>query len=399
MWGPAVTAVVLALGPGRALAADTTTCNVLTACPPTGIVSGAPATTGGQVTVTWNPTDSHNAAVDPTSPSMTITWAPAGQVPPTAPSLPMAPVTPVGNCSLQGTGPTLVCTYTWPSDLEVNGFVPNGTYTVTATARDCVLVGVQCSGSATATPQTIAVANPPAAPTGVTAAPGATPGTVTISWAPNPEPDIVGYQVFRGDGSFACEVAYQPPAPKKYSCTDAPPKDGSYTYKVVAHRWGATYTTNDVKAEPGTASAPTKALTVTGTSPASATTVPGANPGTLGPPGFKPNLVPVKPAGNAGGGGGFNPNLVAPGTTVEPSPGGDAGFQPTLPYGSRSTVPPTTDPAVITSPPVHKTGKTSVGSIAVVGAGLLIAVIALHGLWLRSEVRRAGALEPLDPEF
>ncbi|MDQ1417506.1 MAG: hypothetical protein QOF81_3119, partial [Acidimicrobiaceae bacterium] len=45
----------------------------------------------------------------------------------------------------------------------------------------------------------------------------------------------------------------------------------------------------------------------------------------------------------------------------------------------------------------HK-GKTSVGTIAVVGAGLLIAVIALHGLWLRSEVRRSGTLEALEPE-
>ncbi len=51
-----------------------------------------------------------------------------------------------------------------------------------------------------------------------------------------------------------------------------------------------------------------------------------------------------------------------------------------------------------TSPAVHHKGKTSVGSIAAIGAGLLVAVIALHGLWLRSEVRRADALEPLDPE-
>jgi hypothetical protein len=292
----------------------------------------------------------------------------------------------------------MVCSYSWPSDLEVNGYVINGTYTVTAMDRACTLLCTVSSAPGTVT-QTIAVANPPVAPTGVTAAPGPTPGTVTISWAPNPEPDIVGYEVLRGDGSVACDVPFQPPVPKKYSCVDAPPKDGSYTYKVVAHRWGATY--NDaVKAEPGTASGATKTLTVTGTSPATATTVAGGTPGTLGPPGFKPNLVPIKPAGNTGGagGGGFNPNLVAPGTTVEPSPGGDAGFQPTLPYGSRSTAPPTTDPAVITAPPVHKAGRTSVGSIAVVGAGLLIAVIALHGLWLRSEVRRAGVLEPLDPE-
>jgi hypothetical protein len=34
-----------------------------------------------------------------------------------------------------------------------------------------------------------------------------------------------------------------------------------------------------------------------------------------------------------------------------------------------------------------------------VGAGVLVTVIAMHGLWLRSEVRRSGALEVLEPEL
>jgi hypothetical protein len=43
-------------------------------------------------------------------------------------------------------------------------------------------------------------------------------------------------------------------------------------------------------------------------------------------------------------------------------------------------------------------GKTSVGTIALIGAGLLVGVIALHGLWLRSEVRRTPVLEVLEPD-
>ncbi len=280
----------------------------------------------------------------------------------------------------------------------------NGTYTLSASGADCVLVTTLCSKPSTTTvTQSVPVANAPVAPTNVTASQGPNPSTVKISWNRNPEPDIAGYQVLRSDGSSACLVPATVQNPAQYSCIDSPTKDGAYKYTVVADRWGATYDTHVDKQAVSAPSSPiTKAVTVSGTSANTTTTVAGAGVATLGPVGFVPKLTPTNNASGAVGGAGFNPKLApavtAPAAPVDTPANGDTGFLPSLPYGQRAAPPTTSDPAVLTVPAApHKAKTTSVGSIAVVGAGLLLAVIALHGLWLRSEVRRPGALEVLEP--
>jgi hypothetical protein len=91
---------------------------------------------------------------------------------------------------------------------------------------------------------------------------------------------------------------------------------------------------------------------------------------------------------------------VTPGASAATATTIDPGFAQVLPYGP-STAPDTTaKPTVAAGPQIPgPKGKNSVKSIALVGAGVLVTVIAMHGLWLRNEVRRTGALEVLEPEL
>lgn len=391
----------LAAGPAVAAPAAPPPCGLLNACPPNpGVVSGSPGSAGGTITVTWKSPAGMFPDTASTAP-LTITWTPVGTAPPLAPSPPVTVFTESGVCASPANSPDLTCTYAWPGALMVNKFVLNGTYSLSAAADDCALPIGPCSKPQAIDPnfQSLAVANPPAAPTKVTAALVQNSSAVKISWAANPEPDIVGYQVVRADNSVACQVPLAAANPTTYSCVDAPTKDGKYAYTVVAYRWGATYSTalKDEQASPH--STATAALTVVGASANTTTTVAAGTAGTLGPAGFVPRLTPT----NSGGGGAafapkLSPAVTTPAAPVDTPANGDTGFLPSLPYGQRAAPPTTADPAVIPVPAApHKAKSTSVGSIAVVGAGLLLAVIALHGLWLRSEVRRSGALEVLEP--
>jgi hypothetical protein len=170
---------------------------------------------------------------------------------------------------------------------------------------------------------------------------------------------------------------------------------------VVAVRYGADY--KPASQVSGSASTATKPVTVPGPPATTTTTIAGGTLPPLTQPPFNtptPNKAGAA-AGPSGGTGTFHaaPAPAKPAVGVDTPANGDTGFQPTLPYGAQPSTTLGDDPGSIAAPvvPAHK-GKTSVGTIAVVGAGLLIAVIALHGLWLRSEVRRSGTLEVLDPE-
>lgn len=373
-------------------------------CPPAGTITGIQTTpTGGTVTVTWSANEPSGVVQESgaMAPTILVAW----NLPPDIP-VPSNAVQPnptsakeTGSCTGSDTS-TITCTYSWPTQLLVDGYVLNGTYQVTAEAYECstLLAALGCVNAPVS--QSIATSvgakNSPAPPTGVKAVPTADGSQVTISWDPNPEPDIADYQVVRNDGTVVCTIGSTTPVPTSYSCTDAPPKDGSYSYEVVVFRYGATYT-NTVANDAVTHSAPTTPVAVTGTSANTSTTVTGTGTGGLGSAGFTATPSPDKDAKSDTGSGTFNaapaPAVVAPATATTIDPG----FDPTLPYGT--TLPPTpgTNPTAIATPSTHK-GGNSVGTIAAFGAGLLIAVIALQGLWLRAEVRRSGALEVLEPE-
>jgi len=353
----------------------------------------------GTVNVTFTPEGPPipQPVMDPSTFAATITWKPAGAIPAGAP-VPSPTSGPMvkGTCT-GGMGSPVTCDFSFPDAMRDNGFLLNGSYQVTATAKDCpLLVGGPNCTAGNADPQTYQIANPPSAPTNVKTELAQNSSAVKISWTPSPEPDVIGYQVLRADNSVACSLTSEP-TPAEYACTDTPTADGSYAYHVVAHRWAPGYSTA-VKDQPASPpSAATKAVSVVGTTANTTTSVAGGT-GTLGPPGFTGKLTPGK-APSAGPGPnlhlGANPAAVVPNTPTTPDPG----FAATLPYGAQPTqTDPPTDSASLAAPATPAKGKTSVGTIALIGAGLLVGVIALHGLWLRSEVRRTPVLEVLDPE-
>jgi hypothetical protein len=389
-FGAAALATASAAGADQPPAA---TCQGLTCAPVVQVVSMNNA--DGTIRVTYSAT---KGLLDLGSLSGTVAWSPPATVPPGAPE-PVPTSAPLinGKCVGNNGNTFVTCDFPFPAPLLDNQFLLNGNYQVTGTAQDCLL-GLNCS-QGTGSHPAFPIANPPAAPTNVKAELQANNSAVKISWSPSPEPDVNGYQVLRADGSVACQLATVP-VPTEYACTDTPTKDGSYAYHVVAHRWGPGYSTA-VKDQPASAASnTTKAVAVVGTSANTTTTVPGGT-GTLGPPGFTGKVTPGKTVAPGTGSSGLkiapgSPAVVSPETPVTPDPG----FSPSLPYGAKPPQDPGTTAASspLAAPVAPHKGKTSVGTIAVIGAGLLIGVIALHGLWLRSEVRRSPVLEVLEPE-
>ena len=121
--------------------------------------------------------------------------------------------------------------HAWVTTLEVdsNELASNGEYVVTATAI--------ANGDADAvTTNRVIVDNPAAAPTGLSATVGAK--GVTLSWEPNPEPDLLGYEVERAvEGDFVALGQT-----RETSVVD-PVGPGTYSYRVTAIRSSAARST------------------------------------------------------------------------------------------------------------------------------------------------------------
>ncbi len=404
-WPRSVVAMLLASSAG-ALGAAALTAGPAHAAPTVASSAAAPhidlspMAPDGSVHVVYTDPVGGLDTLDSGSLRLIITWHPPTAGPAGAPQPPGNPsvtLTGVPGDTCTGTSPIVTCDYPFPPGLmftsDGKSYILNGTYQLQASAQDCVAAVLGCTPTTTPI-QPSTLVNPPTAPTGVSALLLQNPTAVKVSWKPSPEPDVAGYRAFRADGSVACRLAALP-APTDWSCVDTSSGGGKFAYHVVAYRWGGSYADQQKPSAPSGAS-PT--VTVPGPPAVTTTTVAGGL-GSLAPPGFN-----GRPSGNRGGAGtGFFSAQPAARAGGAPSAGvdmpasGDTGFQPVLPYGRQA---PTSapGPASIAAPAGPQKGKTSVGTIAVVGAGLLIAVIALHGLWLRSEVRRSTTLEPLEPE-
>jgi hypothetical protein len=363
------------------------------ACAPVIVVDNMAS--DGRVHVTYTDPSSGLDSIDASSVSLTITWNPQGDIPGSAPrpsSTPTKLTSANGSCT--GTGP-VTCDFPFPSTLKVAGFALNGTYLLSASAQDCKAAIFGCThGTQT---KSTTLTTPASTPGGVKADLLPDKSGVKISWAANPEPDVFAYRVLRNDGSEACNNLL---TPADLSCSDTSSGGGTFSYRVIAIRYGADYNPkSQVTSAPSTA---TKSVVVPGPPATTTTTITGGTLPPLTQPSFPGKPGTPKPVPGAGGTGTFNARPGTPAAAVAGSDtpaNGDTGFAPTLPYGEQPSTTVNEDPGSIAAGPVtaHK-GKTSVGTIAVVGAGLLIAVIALHGLWLRSEVRRSGTLEALEPE-
>jgi prepilin-type N-terminal cleavage/methylation domain-containing protein len=106
------------------------------------------------------------------------------------------------------------------------GAVYDGTYFVSAVAYD------RNGATGGAKGKTVTVNRcAPSAPAGLVG--GRNWGSVELSWAANPEGDVVGYDVFR-DGTLACSTS----SATDTSCRDENAPAGPYSYTVVAYDTG-----------------------------------------------------------------------------------------------------------------------------------------------------------------
>lgn len=134
--------------------------------------------------------------------------------------------------------------YDWTTTQIVasTAIAPNGEYVVETRA-------VANGGASKESLVRVVVDNPAAVPTGFDALP--TDNSVALEWDANPEPDILGYEVQRGDGTTFTTIA---------TTTDTYYEDvaepGTYNYRVIAVRNSAARST-------GRASLPTEPVQAT----------------------------------------------------------------------------------------------------------------------------------------
>jgi hypothetical protein len=283
----------------------------------------------------------------------------------------------------------------------------NGSYAVVATAS-CSNAFNTCGP--TSLSRAFSVGIPPAR--------AATPtvtrsdkGVVSVSWAPNPEPDIKGYELKRTPpGSTAAQTyaAVAPDGTNKLTFTDpdaAAP--GTYAYTVVAHRFTDSSQPAD-KAGDLTGPESASSSVVVPAAGSSATTVAGGGSSDGSGGGAAASGTDASSAGSSSSSSaaaaqagkvdlkGFAAMLDKARQTgkvqvVEPP---DPGFQETLPFkpGDKEDGTDTTEVLHQTVPGIHAKSAQRPALLFVAGS-LLATVLLMHLLWLKSEVRRAGPLE------
>ena len=241
----------------------------------------------------------------------------------------------------------------------------NGTYEATVTAPDATdPAPIQPSGNcagATDQPHVFFMAVPPAAPTGVAVAVDKPTRTVTVTWAKNPEPDVVRYEVHRAKAAEAFQPFGQT---TRQSFVDGAAEAGDYRYQVIALRRGAK--TNDPLLR------------------SDASAVVTAN-------------VPAPPPPPVIGTARRSSARSAPRPRSSSPP--DTGFRETLPFADAELEP---GEEAAQGPQLEEIGTEEGRSdnrrnLAALAAGLLITVFVMHLLWVKGEVDREP-LEAIGPD-
>ncbi|HVE94689.1 MAG TPA: fibronectin type III domain-containing protein [Acidimicrobiales bacterium] len=288
----------------------------------------------------------------------------------------------------------------------------NGAYTVTAngTGRDPApdINGDETSAN---TVRRFNIEFPPVAPSGVSASIDAATRRVTVTWAANPEPDMVGYQVQRayGTGSYR-EIGTTPAVAKPSFVDDLSDTEkfpaGQYRYRVIAIRRARTC------ANPASDAACNRGIT-SGASAFDDVTVRSTTT-TTASSGTARTTTTVRGGGDAGGstgGGSTGGGSTRSGGTISGVPGGkvdlsdfgklggkgstsyipdrqDDGTFGELEYGERPADDETeSDPGVIEigAPDVGPL-KTSDDWVKFLGAGSLATAMLVHVLWFKGQV-------------
>jgi hypothetical protein len=241
---------------------------------------------------------------------------------------------------------------------------------------------------------------------------------VSLSWNANSEPQLLDYLVLRSINGDTPSVIASPTS-TSYADSDTG-LGGTYQYSIVAERAG---TDNPVDSGPSavaSVSVPPPPVPTTTTAPGG----PGGSGGGSGGggsgggttsttqklinPSLKPpsNYTPSKLDLSA-----FAKALSAAKARANPAPAsGDNGsvsgesdtYKQSLPYGSAPGASSSEDgpQQAADAPPLARAStnaKDNVRTAAAVAGGLLAIVLAMHGMWLRSEVKRAALLEPVEP--
>lgn len=286
------------------------------------------------------------------------------------------PSSPVATFPLTGSGPAGSASAVVPSSMPL---LRNGYYTFTVPG----LLGT------TTASKNVLLNAPPDSPTGVQAVPAADGRSAVLSWTPNPEPDVTGYEVDRTGGGGP---------PTKANVTiptyrDSTRPGAAYTYMVYALR-------------PGLRSVATILAGIT-------------TPGTSSPGGNRGGVQGSHGGGGGGGGGGVtgsyggsggggNLRIGGGGVTgsfSKPSLGSSksvtgaptlGGFQGTLPYGHGSVGPGGQLKASRITSPAKEDGPHGYPVWAIALAVLLLAGAACL-FTLRRRIAKEPALEPVPP--
>ena len=291
----------------------------------------------------------------------------------------------------------------------------NGTYTAVATAYHDDEGALDQPDSGQSKPVTFGVEIEPAAPRRLVAEPDGARRTVTLSWTPNTEPDLLGYQVLRGADGATPEPHGSPVGADTTTFVDDAGDGGTFAYQVVAIRRGATANSIVASEASNTAGA-----TIDRTAPP--TTVGGSNDGTTtgtGTAGAGGDTTTTNPNGTgtgSSGSGGLRPQAAAPlrvtpGARLDlsgytpntvplnlgPAPEPDPGFQETLPYQLRPEE--TEDEPVVEEDDGQDATALPVGSLTTtrtetnrrtllgfIAAAMLLFMLSMHLRWL---LRRA----------
>lgn len=289
----------------------------------------------------------------------------------------------------------------------------NGRYTITlrATGEDRP---VETNGRESAeTTRNFSVEAPPAVPKDVKVRADPDSRDVDVTWTDNKEPDLIGYQVQRSFEGGEWLVAGE--ADKNFfRDTSTAERGGTYRYRVVAVRAGATK-------DSGVASAPSQAASTTVPKPppkeSSNTTQPpgGSDQGPSGDGSQNGGASPGAgggTSGRSGSGGGSSGGSSPQGPVVSrsgrvdlsgfgslldqtrapqavPTPEPDGDFSEQLPFEPRTI----TEPDGMQELAVPDGGFSDAESdqaslLRFFAAGLLVTVILMHVLWLRAEVER-----------
>ena len=283
----------------------------------------------------------------------------------------------------------------WPASLDYASggteWLLNGTYRVAA-----------CSATSASTPCSFStefnwvlaeVAVAPSVPTGVSAQ--QSNGSVTVTWSPGPEPDLVGYTIARnGQTVYTCTTDGAGPGAGT-ACANPPvfydrPGSGTWRYSVSSLRFGADASAAHVLVSPAAPTAldvPVAPQSSSGGGSTSGQTYYGSpSPGqAIIPP--LPAVGTMRPAGFDGFGGvagGSVPSLA----NTEEAGGGMSGSPGGMAYAD--------DPALggpLASGTLLQRQQRAARNVDV-AAELAIAVLALalavHAWYLRGELRAAS---------